>query len=135
MFEEIQFNHFFMETKEKIEPYLYKFLNPYTMRFYKTDGIYFALIFLDNETVEVCMTVGEGPNGFRDFFKACDLYNVKLLKFVSSEHNKRLQTLYKYVGAVKKSEIPNFYSDNSTGYYYELDIINSKRLKKSINAQ
>ena len=129
MISEITFQHFFVETASKIEPYMYKMLNPYTMKFFKADTVYFAAVTVGDKEIEVTCTVGTGITGFREFVKSCKAVGIEILRFGCSEHNKTVQTIYRYAGAVKTGETKNYYSNGDSSYGYELNIKESKRLK------
>lgn len=130
MITEIDFKHFFVENKEVIPYYMISTLNPYTMRFFKVDKVYFATSFVNSETIEVCSTIGSGATGFREFLKSVKDNGIKKLTFGCSENNKTTQALYRYAGAVKTEEIPGYYSNGDACYRYELDLINNKRFNK-----
>lgn len=126
--QEIPFNHFFVETQDKIKEYMYKTLNPYTMKFLKAEDVYFAIGVLDKDTIEIYSTVGTGIQGFREFIKSCKTNGINILRFSCSEYNKTTQAIYRYAGAKKISETKNFYSNGDTCFRYELNIKESKRL-------
>lgn len=126
--QEITFAHFFIETQDTIEPYIYKTINPYNMKFLKSKDIYLAVGVLETGTMEVYSTVGKGIDGFRELIKNCKRNDISILKFGCSENNITTQAIYKYAGAEKVEEIKNFYSNGDTCFRYVLKINESKRL-------
>jgi hypothetical protein len=131
MIERIEFPHFFMETKNLIEPRFMTFINPYTQAFFKSDNIYLALT-LNTNSVYVNMMVGKGDNnkGLRDLIKSLKENNTRFLRFGTYSKNERMISLFKYMEASFVKQIDDYYSDHDAIVEYELDLDASSRFNK-----
>jgi hypothetical protein len=128
--QEITFQHWFIETQNLIPEYMYRTINPYTMKFLKADGVYFAIGVTDPGVMDVFSTIGSGLQGFRDLVTSCKNNGITMLRFGCSANNSVVQAIYRYAGAKKVGEQEKFYSNGDTLFKYELNIAESKRFNK-----
>ncbi len=121
--EKITFNHFFMETKDKITPALYRMLNPDFMSFIKTGRVYMAILEKD-KTLNIAIAVGEDINKdcWQVIWEESHKANFDYIEFSTLETNKKMQTLAKYVGAKETDRILNYLDLGTTLINYKLDL-------------
>ena len=123
MFDKIDFNHFFIESKGLIEPSWFPFLNPHIQSFFKSDSIYIALTFNQNSAY-VNLLVGNEKNniqGMRIFIKEMKNSGIRYMNFGCPSKHKKMITLYKYLKCTFIKEIPNSYPDGDSYMQYQLD--------------
>lgn len=135
-FDRISFEHFSIETKYKINADGRNwgiFINPNDQFFYTSRNCYFSLSFPNQDEIFVNLVIGTESNnvlGMRDFVKWADLIGKKYIRFGTFSKNKLNVTIYRYLGAEKVKEVPNFYEDEDSYVEYLLDIKNSPRFRK-----
>lgn len=128
MLDRISFNHFFMETKDKITPELYRKLNPEIMSFFKSGDSYLALT-NQGQDLTIAMLIGSGLDWIHDLRRECIKYNVLTVNFYTSINNKIVQRIAKYAKAEEIEKISNFYGDGIDGILYQIDLTDTKRFR------
>ncbi len=130
MLDKITFNHFFIETKNLIDSNSLPFINPESQVFFKASDVYFALSFNGNK-VYINFMVGKGKNnldGMRILIKELKANKVKFVLFGTSENNKKMLAIAKYIESSFVQRFENYYADGSTYIEYELDLDATGRL-------
>ena len=120
----ISFNHFFIETKNRMPEGWFACINPETMTFWKVGDAYFAITLL-GDIANIDMVIETGKNNldsFRCLYKSLKSGGFKKLIFGTASDNKRMQTLYKYAKAKHLGTNKDVFKSGDSWEKYELDL-------------
>jgi hypothetical protein len=128
-FDRINFNHFFLEVKNIMDPKWFRYINPEIQTYWKSHSVYFALEGNGTE-VYLCMMQGKDKDniqGMRELIKYLKINGVKTLRFATYAKNRRMLVLFKYIEANYTKTISKYYEDGDDLVEYVLELSKSKR--------
>lgn len=128
MLQRISFEHFFVEIQNKLKDnaYLVPKINPYTMTFFKCGKTFLGLNVI-GDILTIDMVFGEGVDFIYSLAEECRRNNIKIVKFVTSQNNKKVQRLADYSQALKTNEFKDYYGPDNNAYEYTIVLQDSSR--------